>query len=86
MKPTLSNIERRIESLEKSRPTSEPQFAVIRYIGAPEPDYYMETSMGMGRNGAQEVFIHWPIYIHSAGKHSEDAPDVAPIGGVINRP
>ncbi len=68
MKTTLATIERRVQSLETSRSTSEPVIAVLVYTGAPEPDYYMETGAD-DRPGGQEIRVHWPIYIHSDGTH-----------------
>lgn len=68
MKPTLSNIERRVQSLEKARPTDEPVIAVRVYDGAAEPDYTMETSSGE-RPGVQEIRVWWPIYIYDDGSH-----------------
>lgn len=68
MKPTLANIEKRVQLLETSRPTDEPVIVVRVYNGAPEPDYYMETSSDE-RPGVQGIRVHWPIYIHDDGSH-----------------
>lgn len=84
MKPTLSNIEKRVQSLETSRPTDGPVIVQVSYKGAPAPDYWQESATQPAPKGVQEIRVHWAMYIHRDGTHSRqpqrDDDDRAGIG------
>jgi hypothetical protein len=62
MKPTFSQIEKRVGLLENAAaPKSvEPVEIRVVYKGAPAPDSYRET-VNPPQNGAPEIRVYWPV-------------------------